>query len=126
VTNTLASRHDPSQEVFTMTKKTRRRFNAEQRAEILRDYHQSGLSKEAFARQRGLHSSMLGNWLRKEKGADTSPPSLIPVRVKPPESPAEPPSFEVVLRGGISIRVARGFDAELLRQLVDTLERCCR
>ncbi len=60
-----------------MPKKERRRFTPEQRAEILREFHSSGLTKGAFARQKGLHSSMLGNWLREEQELSEPSPTVI-------------------------------------------------
>ncbi len=107
-----------------MAKKPRRRFTLEQRAEILGKFHDSGLTKEAFARQEGYHSSMLGNWLRKEREASHPTPTLVPVDVKPRKPPVAASSLDIVLRSGHRIHVASGFDADLLRQLVAALERC--
>ena len=59
--------------------KRRRRTPAE-RAQILDEYHQSGLTQKVFAAQADLSCSALSSWLRPAlaKG-DRQPPQFVPV-----------------------------------------------
>jgi len=45
----------------------------EQRAQILADYRQSGLTQKVFAAQTGIGNSTLSLWLRKAKGGQRYP-----------------------------------------------------
>ncbi len=47
----------------------RKRLSEEQRKAILKRYHQSELTREAFAAQEGMCTATLGNWLRAERGS---------------------------------------------------------
>ncbi len=109
-----------------MPKRTRRRWSAEEKAEILRRFRDSGLSKEAFARTEGISGSGLGNWLRKERerGASESQPALVAVCVKPREASLDEGFLEIVVRGDRRIRVRPGFDETAVRRLVVVLEQC--
>lgn len=49
------------------TKKTRQTFTPEQRGDILREFHASGMTQVAFAEQRGISSQTLLRWLQSEK-----------------------------------------------------------
>ena len=97
-----------------------RRWSTEEKAETLRRFEASGLSREEFARQASLAPSSLSNWIRKR--ASISPqPGLVPVQVKA-AAPSDPALVEIVLRGGRRIRVSQGFDADLLRKVIAALE----
>jgi len=107
-----------------MAKKKRRSWSATEKAQILREFHDSGLSKEAFGRRKRIYPSTLGNWLSKQQEAARKAPAVVPVDVRPAAGPESPSSLEVVLRGGQVVRVTAGFDPQLLVQVVATLQRC--
>ncbi len=104
-----------------MPKKTRRRWSPEEKAEITERFHASGLSREAFARQEDIAASVLSNWIRKSRGALLEPqPGLVAVQVKR-EKHVDDGLIEIIVRD-FRIRVRRGFDAELLGQVIAALE----
>jgi len=105
-----------------MPKKVRRRWSQDERAEILRRFHEGGLTQEAFSRQEGMHSSVLGNWLRKERDGARRRQGVVPVRLK--NDAPNGSAIEIVVEGGRRICVSPGFDEEFLRQVIAALERC--
>lgn len=93
----------------------------------------SGLSIAKFAQHHGLTSQRVYWWLerlgRREKGSKRQAveAAFVPVRVAGfgqagREVGAGDTSLELVVGGSTVIRVRRGFDVELLRQVVATLE----
>ena len=85
----------------------------------------SGLSIRAFAAREGLAAGSLSHWKWKldqqNRGAQRVPQFVELKASEPgPSGPALP--FEVVLSSGRVIRVAHGFDAAELGQLVGVLE----
>ncbi len=106
-----------------MAKKIRRRWSPEEKAEILGRFHASGLSREAFGREEGISSTVLGNWLQKKSKREIAAPNpgLVPVRVKCKDLAS---TIDILLRGGRRVRVVEGFDEKLLEQVISTLERC--
>jgi hypothetical protein len=83
----------------------------------------SGLTAGEFARRHQVDVQRVRVW-RKRCGAVATPEVFVPVRVTGSvrSSPESDRGIELVLRGGMTIRVARDFDAELLRAVVTTLE----
>lgn len=83
----------------------------------------SGETPAAFARRHGLHDARVQRWVgrvgtKSRPAAAVSAVAFAPVRVI-----AERPTgsgLEVVV-GGAVVRIARGFDDELLRRVVATL-----
>jgi hypothetical protein len=128
----------------------KRRLSAAQRASVLEEWVQSGLSVPAFCRQRGLSYSTMKGWLykpglpraiesahRDRRALRTEPtrsrmpsapsPEFVSVQLAqvprlPVGPPAEPQSIAVILGGGRRVVVERGFDPETLRQVVSALE----
>ncbi|MBN2489543.1 MAG: transposase [Planctomycetes bacterium] len=110
----------------------RQRRRHRPQAEIVRlvdAYQESGLTQRAFAQRHGLAPATLSHWLQRRPPAKRSAPpparpafpALVPVTVvDPPLAPPAP--FEVVLPNGRAIRVAPGFDAAALRQLLGVVE----
>ena len=95
-------------------------WSAEDAARELKSLHTSGEPLEVFARSRGSSGERLRRW-----GARlNTTPLLLPVRVVGSGAIVckEPPPVEVVLRGGRTLRVARGFDQGHLVELVRVLE----
>jgi hypothetical protein len=109
---------------------------------LLRRWRRSGLSVRAFCAQHGVSEPLFFAWRRTIQQRDdetarlerrnghalgglptsNDAPAFVPVQVVA----AAPPALEVVLRHGRMVRVAAGFDAEALRQLLQVLEepRC--
>jgi transposase-like protein len=94
--------------------------------QVMQGWRRSGLSGAAFAREHGISARRLLRWRRRLKGNET--PLFHPVRLITSAAPDAPraPSLELEVRGGRRIHVARGFDPELLEELVRTVEgfRC--
>lgn len=91
------------------------RSRAEQRSEV-EAWRGSGLAMAKFARMRGYSRSSLEKWaraLREEQSGD----ELKFVRLEVAHRCA---SLEIEI-GAARIRLARGFDAELLREVVEVL-----
>jgi len=97
----------------------------------------SGLSAGKFAKTHGLTVQRV-YWWRSQLGggagaaaARREAPEFVPIRVTNLASAAgatesDDVALEITVRGGTAIRVRRGFDGELLRQVVAALEgaRC--
>jgi len=98
---------------------------------VLAVWRASGQSLAAFAGEHGLSRARLARWRERLAKKRLGRPVFHPVRVvADPEtramvaSPTAP--LELVLSGGRRIRIAPGFDAELLAELVRVVEgwRC--
>lgn len=77
-----------------------------------------GLSKAAFARERGFHVVRLAYWAKQVKSREAT--ALVPVVF------AAARSARLEVRAGhATIVIERGFDAELLRTVVDALGGPC-
>ncbi len=89
--------------------------------QILSDLAGSGLSQLKFSTQRGIPSSTLQSWLKKDRQAKTSDlPALIPVgSLAPTSSP-----IEIEMKGGEVIRLNRGFDRTDLQDILEALTQC--
>ena len=116
---------------------------------LLQEFAASGLRQREFCAGHGVGLSTLGHYLRRSRVemAGVLAPRLIAVELHRADSgmagscerqaepgtapPSSRPSMEceadsglaVVLRGGRRIEVHRGFDAEVLEQVVCILER---
>jgi len=86
------------------------------------DWRASGLSVQAFCARYGLSQASFYAWRRELQRRDAELPAFVPVRVVGAELPARGSALEVVLRGGRTVRVAPGFDAATLQQVVAALE----
>lgn len=74
----------------------------------------------AFCRRHGLSAASLYAWRRRLSGAA---PAFVEAKVvEPARAPESAGIIEVCLRGGRRVRVGRGFDPDLLRELVAALE----
>lgn len=99
-------------------------------SERVRDWRQSGESAVRFAAGKGFEASTLRYWasrfLRAERERGPRAPRRVAagfVRlVGKSRSAAIAPSSEIVLEvGGVRMRIARGFDRELLAEVMDAL-----
>ena len=87
------------------------------------EYEGSGLSQEAYGRQRDIPLKTLARYVtryRKQK-AGMETPRWVAAEVA--SGRAHDGALAVVLPGGRRIEVKRGFDTATLRQLVAVLER---
>ena len=88
---------------------------------------QSGLTLSAFARHCGLSVTRLRRW--KTKLEQSEGPRFHPVEIVSDEPELRMPdvhaaAIEVLVGPGHRIRVGPGFDAQLLRDVVEALSRC--
>ena len=82
----------------------------------------SRLSVRAFCARHGLSQPSFYAWRRELQRRDGEPPAFVPVRVVGADLPARESGGQVVLPGGRTVRVAPGFDAATLQQVVAALE----
>src|ERR1700710_2073795 len=102
----------------------RRRIRAEA-DQLAAEYEASGLTREAFCRERDVPLKTLCRYVaryRLQKAGAIQSPRFVQV-----ELPARPKvgsgALTVLLHGGRRIEVNDGFDADTLRQLVTVLEQ---
>jgi hypothetical protein len=82
----------------------------------------SGLSVRAFCAQHGLAQASFYAWRRVLERRAAEQPAFAPVQVVADAVPTQTSALEVVLADGRAVRVAPGFDAATLRQLLAVLE----
>ena len=82
----------------------------------------SGLSVRAFCERRRLTVASFYAWRRVLQRRDAEKAAFVPVQVVADAVPTQSGALEVVLTDGRAVRVAPGFDAATLRQLLDVLE----
>ncbi len=110
-------------EVFTGTAR-RRRWSAEQKAQIVEDSYATSVS-EAAARH-GVSRSQLFNWRREGRKA-ASAVQFARVELEA-ESSTEAPAFgviEVALGGGL-VRLGPGADRKMVTTIIMALQGCVR
>src|SRR5258708_3973469 len=76
----------------------------------------------AFCRRLGLSEPSFYSWRSELRRRAQDVPLFQPVHIAAVPAPTPPAVIHVRLRGGRSLRVQAGFDAELLRQVVTVLE----
>jgi transposase-like protein len=82
----------------------------------------SGLSVRHFCARHGLATASFYAWRRRLQQRAIDVPAVVPVQVVA-DAPLPPSSaLELVLADGRIVRVAPGFDAATLRQLLTALE----
>jgi transposase len=95
-------------------------------ARTVAQWKKSGLTAEVFAEQQGLNVRSLQRWSSALQRASASADQTGFTRVIPIDSGAnratEPATVEVVLASGRVVRVGKGFDPGLLREVVTALE----
>ena len=97
---------------------TTRRTRSE-RAEIVRAYRASKQTAYRFSQDQGVSASSLARWIAEvqEQGDERAGVDVVRLEV----ARAEPRDHLVVEVGGARVQVERGFDAKLLRAVVDAL-----
>jgi hypothetical protein len=88
----------------------------------IEDWRSSRLSVRAFCARHGLSQPSFYAWRRELQRRDAEPVAFVPVRVVGADVPAPGSRIEVVLRSGRMVRIAPGFDAVTLQQVVAALE----
>ena len=88
----------------------------------INDWRASGLSVRDFCARHGLATASFYNWRRALERRVAEEPAFVPVQVVADAVPAQASALEVVLVDGRAVRVAPGFDAATLRQLLAVLE----
>jgi hypothetical protein len=91
----------------------------------IHQWQHSDLTVRAFCELHQLSQPSFYAWRRQIQQRDAATASFLPVRVVP-DLPVVPPAaitpFEIVLPGNRTLRVAPGFDAATLRQLLALLQ----
>jgi hypothetical protein len=82
----------------------------------------SGLSVRDFCDRRGLTSPSFYHWRRVLERRAAEKAAVVPVHVLVDAVPVQASALEVVLANGPVVRVAPGFDAATLRQLLTVLQ----
>jgi hypothetical protein len=82
----------------------------------------SGLSVRDFCARHGLATPSFYAWRRRLQQRAADAPTVVPVQVVADAPPAQVSALELVLADGRIVRVAPGFDAATLRQLLTALE----
>jgi transposase len=82
----------------------------------------SGLSVRDFCDRHGLAAPSFYAWRRRFHQRDGDTPAVVPVQFVADAPPAQASALELVLADGRVVRVAPGFDAATLRQLLMALE----
>jgi transposase len=82
----------------------------------------SGLSVRDFCDRRGLATASFYYWRRVLIRRAAEKAAVVPVNVVVDAMPAQASALEVVLPNGRAVRVAPGFDATTLRQLLTVLQ----
>jgi hypothetical protein len=86
------------------------------------EWRASGLSARAFCERRGLTAACFYAWRRVLQRRDAGKAAFVPVQLVAGAGPIQVSALEVVLADGRTVRVAPGFDAATLRQLLAVLE----
>lgn len=108
-------------------KRTRRRWSAEQKRSLLREWEASGLSAYKFARAQDVPAANLLKWRSSASAPTQHQPRTVtfaPVQVESGSSKrsADPGHeravLELILDGGARVRVLAGADARMVSELV--------
>ena len=88
----------------------------------IEQWQASGLSVRDFCARHGLATASFYNWRRVLQLRAAEKAAFLPVQVVVDAVPDRASALEVVLAEGRAVRVAPGFDAATLRQLLAVLE----
>ena len=100
---------------------------------LIREFEDSGLNQSEFARSKNINIAVFGRWVRGARKANTSAEvnaarRIVPVHIDSPARKSTPDgegSIELVLPGGVLIRIHKGFDHVTLLELLRCLEIRC-
>ena len=101
----------------------RRRHTADERADLLAEFHKSGLTQREFAARKGLSLSCLSIWLRKARveTESTVSPTFVQLPVDLSAGRNSRPTYKIGFPGGHSVEVSAGFHLVELRELCQLL-----
>ena len=93
----------------TESRRVVRRYNAQDREQLIKDYEDSGQTRQAFCEERGLKLSTFHGWFKKERKA---PPAFAEVEV----AEANRAPIEIGLPGGPRLGIyLNGDQGELIK-----------
>ena len=110
---------------FMKTKQGRRgrrvlkRYSAEDRERLLREYVKSGQSQAEFCRDHGVNDTTFNGWLRRKRGEEP-----VFAEVKMPELMEVRGGLEIRLPGGVSVVLDDRWNAEQAAELVRRVAGC--
>lgn len=105
----------------TLGMKWRSREAAE---ELVSEFEASGLSRKQFCQQRGLSVGTLDLYRKRRRLAESGVELKAGlVRVKVSAEPRSGSGLQLVLRGGLRLEVAAGFDGDTLKRLLGLIEQ---
>ena len=110
----------------TITLQRRPRASREERAQWLAKYHSSRLSARQFADEHGLNDGTLQRWIREEgqrHKSNSEAPAFQEVHLPPLMTTTW--SAEVLLPGGIAVRLTATASAAWMRSLWESLRSGC-
>jgi transposase len=135
---------------YSIIAETRRQWSDAEKQSIVAEAERPGANISAVARRHGIKPSLLFRWRRLARDAQAHPaaPAFVPVTLALPPACAEPPAseacsansimapvrsdtgrsqcdnrIEIELGNGRLVRVAAGVDTDVLRRIVDLLDR---
>ena len=103
----------------------RKRRSRDEIEEIVAAFRQSGQPTAEFAATAGVHATTLYKWVRDASAQKEAPQKLqvaVPVRVRR-SAPTVSPGLEIELANGRTVRVTGKIDKDVLRDVVEILER---
>ena len=106
----------------------RRRRSRSEVQDLVRQFHQSGLSAEDFAARMGVHPMSVLRQIRISSSQASTPdakPRFIPVQLRPPDvASPHASSAEIINPSGWRLRFPVAVDSQSLAPLIDILRRC--
>ena len=102
--------------------RTRDELKERQWRRWMSEWRSSGLSVQAFCTRHRLNTASFYAWRRTLQRRTAEQTAFLPVQVVADATPAPASALEVVLADGRTVRVAPGFDAATLRQLLAVLQ----
>ena len=88
----------------------------------IEEWQSSGLTVRTFCSRRGLGEARFYAWRRQLQRREVDLVRLVAVELAAVAEPGRDSALTVVVPGGRTVRVAPGFDAATLRQLLAVLE----
>ena len=104
-----------------MTKRPRRRFSAEEKARVIGQYEQSGLTRVEFCRREGVSLFNLQRWLGKRRQSGQARFVELEARAI-----VEPGRYRFGFGGGAWLEVEGGFDEREVRVLAGIVREAAR
>ncbi len=100
---------------------SKRRLTQEQWRELLAQQSNSGLAISAFCRRHGLCESTFYAWQKRLRLARGQNRMFVEVKKADDDGSRTSTPMDVLLPIGVTVRIREGFDAHVLRQIVEAL-----